>query len=109
MECTKKGVIRADRWNTIEDVEIIDKNYYDDRTIANTWSDGRIEFYTNFMDKYSFKERQAIITHELGHALGLGHNESKKSIMYYKYVGVTDLDSIDKTAYKAAQTRWGKY
>lgn len=32
--------------------------------------------------KFSQEELDIIIRHEIGHALGLGHDEDKKSIMY---------------------------
>lgn len=108
----KKGVIRADRWNTIEDVEISDQKIGDGTHAAITSSDGRIVFFKESMDRYSFAKRQAIASHELGHALGLGDNENTKCIMRYKIThfmndtGITDLAPCDKQAYKAAQTRW---
>lgn len=109
----KKGVIRADRWNTIEDVEISDRKIGDGIHAAITSEDGRIVFYKDSMDRYSFAKRQAIASHELGHALGLGDNlNNTKCIMRYKIThfmndtGITDLAPCDKQAYKAAQTRW---
>ena len=105
----KKGVIRVDRWDTIEDVEISDKKVGDGTACAETRSGGKIVFYKNAMDKLSFIQRQSVATHEIGHALGIGHNEDNfRSVMRpiispeMMEKGIADLDLADELAYDAA-------
>ena len=102
----KPGVIRADRWDIIEDVHIYDKSKYDGSTFASTYSNGVIVFYQDTMDKMTPTERQATITHEIGHALGLDHNGKDTSIMRQGYKNFTTLDIIDKQGYDAAYNRY---
>jgi len=102
----KKGVIRADRWNIIEDVRIRDKSKKDGCTFASTFSSGSIIFYKDTMDRMTSKQRQATITHEIGHALGLGHNNKNTSVMRQGYKNFTALDDIDKKGYDAAYKKY---
>lgn len=102
----KPGVIRADRWDIIEDVHIYDRSKYDGSTYASTYSNGVIVFYQDTMDKMTPTQRQATITHEIGHALGLDHNGKNTSIMRTGYKNFTTLDIIDKQGYDAAYKKY---
>lgn len=71
-------VLRPDAWNRIEDVRIKDSNKViivsDDnvKMLAETSPLGIITFYTTPMDELeSDLQRQKVVTHELGHALGI--------------------------------------
>ena len=58
------------------------------------------------MDRMTSKQRQATITHEIGHALGLGHNNKNTSVMRQGYKNFTALDDIDKKGYDAAYRKY---
>lgn len=51
--------------------------------------------------RYSQLERERVAEHELGHALGLGHAASKRSVMYYASRGVA-ISSGDVKGLKQA-------
>lgn len=53
------------------------------------------------LNDFSSSEIEAVIAHELGHAFGLGHGESKHNLMYYsvggknqKWLGLDDIDGV---------------
>lgn len=72
---------RPDAWNRVQDVKISDsdevKTISDDNSeiLADTSRYGKMVFYTTPMDKLeSDLQRQKVIMHELGHALGLAEH-----------------------------------
>lgn len=98
----KPGVIRADRWDIIEDVSIRDRDSYDGSVLAITSSGGTITFYHDTMDTLNSTQKQATITHEIGHALGLGHVTASNAIMRQGIKNFISLSSDDKKGYDAA-------
>ncbi|MBO4809563.1 MAG: matrixin family metalloprotease [Lachnospiraceae bacterium] len=99
----KPGVIRQDSWNTIEDVAISD--YYEQNSVSGyTDKAGMICFNKYNMSRYSSAEKQHTCTHELGHALGLAHNQFG-DIMYAELTYHTVLSENDKASYDASYNR----
>lgn len=100
----KSGVIRKDSWNTINDVTISD--YYEVSSTAGvTAKAGTIKFNTYQMDNYTTSKKRNVCAHELGHALGLAHNQ-KGDIMYTYVSIVTSLSANDKASYNASYKRY---
>ena len=106
----KPGVIRKDRWNIIEDVNIADYCDEDANEFAYTSAKGKIRFNTAQMDSFTSAEKQKTITHEIGHALGLyennGNKNSKLSVMEQGRKSVTKLSADDKAGYDAAYKKY---
>ena len=101
---SKSGVIRKDSWNTINDVTISD--YYEVSSTAGvTAKAGTIKFNTYQMDNYTTSKKRNVCAHELGHALGLAHNQ-KGDIMYAYVSIVTSLSANDKASYNASYKRY---
>lgn len=99
----KPGVIRKDSWSTIEDVAISD--YYEKNAVSGyTEMTGKICFNKYCMSRYSSAEKQHTCMHELGHALGLAHNQFG-DIMYAELTYHTTLSGNDKASYDASYNR----
>lgn len=96
----KSGVIRADSWNTICDVTISDFTE-SSSTYGVTSQAGTIRFNTFTMNSLSSNQKQYVCTHEIGHALGLGHNQST-DVMYGSLCSNTSLSLNDKASYDAS-------
>ena len=100
----KSGVIRADAWNTVNDVTIQDVKYIKPNTPAQTVmtrvgkSDATISFATDFMDILT------PIQKKIGHALGLAeNNDLGTNLIMYQDVNLNTsnnvLNSNDKANY----------
>ncbi len=98
-----KVKISADTIWTLEDVTVSDK--YDK---AVTW-DGvwtykgsccreTLQLNSYYFSSYASAQKQHVTTHELGHALGLGHS-TLGQVMYYLSSSVTALGSQDNSDY----------
>lgn len=102
---------RPDAWNRVQDVKISDKDYsteYPDTT-AETSPYGKMVFYTTPMDKLeSDLQRQKVIMHELGHALGLAdHFSCWGNIMSQGPCAYgTSLSLDDKISYQYASEKY---
>jgi hypothetical protein len=95
----KSGVIRKDTFWTINDVTISD--YSEETTVmAYTSSSGKMCFNDYHFETMSSGQRQKTIMHEIGHALGLDHNNSDiTSIMCQGKRSQTTLNDDDKAGY----------
>lgn len=94
----KSGVIRKDTIATIQDVKISDYYNKNSDTVGSTVPDKRLRFNKANMDKCSTTRQLNVCIHELGHALGLGHNKST-DVMYFKVTTNTTLSRNDKASY----------
>lgn len=100
----KSGVIREDSVSVIEDLFITDINsasagYYGYRDRANA----KIYFNIYSMEDLDADEKKSVAAHELGHALGLGHNtENTDALMTGDHYFPTSLHDDDKESYDAA-------
>lgn len=54
------------------------------------------EIYLNSSMEWTDKLRYKVTLHEIGHSLGLGHSDSRRSIMYYKITEVDKMSKFDK-------------
>jgi hypothetical protein len=100
----KSGVIRKDSLATINDVTISD--YYEKSSTAGVTShSGTIKFNTYKMEDYSTTKRKNVCIHELGHALGLEHNQ-QGDVMYAYVSTVTSLSANDKASYDKSYSRY---
>ncbi|HHW89278.1 MAG TPA: matrixin family metalloprotease [Clostridiales bacterium] len=102
----KPGVIRVDTFWIIEDVKISD--FYNNNTnvVGVCSSNGTIKFNKYHMDKLNNNGKLSVVIHEIGHALGIAHNDNYYSIMYPYFTGHTKLFNCDKAAYDAAYKKY---
>lgn len=100
----KPGVIRKDSALVIQDVYVKDVNKMNTVT-ASTYKSGKIEFNTYNVKNLTSTRRTNVATHELGHALGLGHSTSA-DVMHTKTTTRTALSSNDKDSYNAAYKKY---
>ncbi|SQC54416.1 Uncharacterised protein [Listeria newyorkensis] len=100
----KKGVIRKDVWNTIEDVTLSDYSKKD-TTAAMTSPSGTIKYNKYNMDTLTTNEKNNVSIHELGHALRLAHNGTS-DVMYYLVSTKVTLSINDKASYDAAYKKY---
>lgn len=110
---TSMGVtrFRKDTVSILEDFDIKDKSTdpTGEGAFARTGQSGYIHFYTDAMDSLtSNAERQKTIMHELGHALGLDHNNigSGDIMRQGELAYSTSLSLNDKASYNAAVARY---
>jgi len=100
----KYGVIRKDDDTTVMDVTLSD--YYEVSTTAGvTSSSGTIAFNSYRMNNYSTDQLLNVCIHELGHALGLAHNQPG-DVMYAYVLTTTSLSSNDKASYDESYNRY---
>lgn len=100
----KSNVIRRSNITNAQDVTLSDY-YTTTNTNAYTTQGGQMVFNTFRMSNFSNNQRIAVIMHEFGHALGLGHN-SQLDIMYEGTPYVSELSKSDKKSYDMAYKRY---
>lgn len=73
--------------------------------VGVTSSRGTIKFNSYYMDDYSNVQKTNVCAHELGHALGLDHNQ-EGDLMYAVVADVITLSENDKASYDASYARY---
>lgn len=100
----KSEVIRKDTLITVQDLTISD--YYEISTTGAYCSTaGVIKFNTYVLDQKTTTEQLYACTHEVGHALGLAHNQST-DVMYMYISNNCTLTANDKASYDASYNRY---
>ena len=98
----KPGVIRADAWNTVNDVTYQDVASIAPGVTGRTYPDGVIKFAKNYMDNYQYSYRLNACIHETGHGLRLGHRDETDSVMQENVTNITTLSRGDQLNYDYA-------
>lgn len=97
-----KSIFRKDTWKTVCDVTIKDCNKKDGINASLTIDSlgfGVMSLNAYYMNDYNQNIRNAIIAHELGHALGIGDDYSQSDYIMYGYTPkVTYITNRDKAA-----------
>lgn len=104
----KSGVIREDTSTTIEDVYIYDysqRNNYPGTTFYGGFGANTISLNSYYMESYNSTWKQAVATHELGHALGLDENLTG-DVMDPIARGKVSLTANDEASYNAAYAKY---
>ena len=99
----KPGVIRKDTALTVEDVYVWDYYTTNDDVGLTDPNTAEIRFNIYNMQNLNSNDRKNACMHELGHALGLEHNEPA-DVMYKQVNGVTVLTQNDKDSYNLSYT-----
>ena len=73
--------------------------------VGVTSSRGTIKFNSYYMNDYSNVQKTNVCAHELGHALGLDHNQ-EGDLMYAVVADVITLSENDKASYDASYARY---
>lgn len=96
----KKGVVRKDSVSVVEDVFVKDMDIKNGKA-GSTSNTGIIKLNKYYLKDFSITKRTNTATHELGHALGLGHSTSA-DIMYAEDSTRIVLSKNDKDSYDSA-------
>lgn len=73
--------------------------------VGVTSSRGTIKFNSYYMDDYSDVQRTNVCAHELGHALGLDHNQ-EGDLMFAAVTDIISLSENDKASYDVSYARY---
>jgi len=101
----KAGVIRKDGITTIQDVTIRDYENSSAGEVGLTWPNGIMEFNLSHMVNLTDAKRKNVYVHELGHALGLEHNQIG-DVMYASVSTTYSLSANDKASYDSSYARY---
>ena len=108
----KYNVFRYTTSKSKRDVLIRDKKKPPEKSVVaqTIHYNGNIILYKKSMKKLSRKKRVLAIAHELGHAAGLYHSRSRKSLMYgnVSYMKAKGLSKGDVSGLKAAKKQASK-
>ncbi|MDR2525118.1 MAG: matrixin family metalloprotease [Oscillospiraceae bacterium] len=103
----KAGVFRPDSISVVQDVRISDVSELGESWLGETSPLGYINLNKALLDEVSSNCKQNTVLHELGHALGLDHNDNASTNIMYSYnTAVTALSSSDKSSYDASYARY---
>lgn len=95
----KSGVLRSSSSGI--DLSISDMNDAEVLTAGVCKKGGTMYLNKHYLDIFSYSSCLNVCIHELGHALGLGHNDAA-DVMYYQVTSNTSLTTNDKRSYDVA-------
>lgn len=101
----KSGIVRKDTILTACDVRITDASNIG-AAVGLTTSDGYIKINKSIVQNYSSDQKINVLTHEMGHALGMGHLNKSNNVLYYAVNSTTVIDQNNKDSYDLAYARY---
>lgn len=100
-----EGVVRKDNALRTREVDIVDAQNLGN-AVAITTGGGEIQINTSSFSDLSDEQKLNLFIHEIGHALGMGHQNSKSNVLYYTVNSTTTLKKANKDSYDLAYERY---